>query len=267
MKNAGDLTYTNQNLKLLLVGGAGAGKTTQFRTLPGRTFMYIFDPNAERSLVGAANIDYEIFNVEMLDLGVKPLSNKIKGDFGRPDEPRTYTAWEAHYEEAIESAFFMPYDFIGFDSLTTFADVVMDRVQYLNGRLGRHPEIADYTAQMALITNVFRVLTSMGKGLIATGHEKPRTEEVTKRTEYMPMLTGELRVRLPLLFTDILYLYNETIGDSIIYEARTGGDSLRQFLRCSLPFPKPTYDVTLTSFDRDVCVYEGLSAMYDLNEG
>ena len=77
-------------------------------------------------------------------------------------------------------------------------------------------------------------------------------------------MTGELRVRLPILFTDILFLYSDTLGDKVIHEARTGGDAQRQFLRCSIPFAEPVYDFTLTSFDPYECRGQGLARMYSL---
>ena len=49
-----------QHHKILMLGTAGTGKTTQILTLPRPTFIYIFDPNALESLKGH-DIDYKLF--------------------------------------------------------------------------------------------------------------------------------------------------------------------------------------------------------------
>ena len=45
------------NRKVMAIGPVGVGKTTQERTLPGKKFAYLFDPNARESLQGS-DIDY-----------------------------------------------------------------------------------------------------------------------------------------------------------------------------------------------------------------
>lgn len=68
--------------KFLLLGDTGSGKTTQFLTLPGRKFIYLFDPNAILSLQGH-DIDYEEFLPDSLNLSIKSLSKSsgvAKGD-------------------------------------------------------------------------------------------------------------------------------------------------------------------------------------------
>ena len=60
---------------ILAIGTTGVGKTTQFLTLPGKKFIYLFDPNALRSLAGH-DVDYEEFRIDSMDLDLSVKSLK-----------------------------------------------------------------------------------------------------------------------------------------------------------------------------------------------
>ena len=84
--------------KILLVGSTGGGKTSQFLTLPGKTFVYAFDPSTLSTLRGH-DIDYQIFMPTRINLATQSLS-KGKGDPVRPsDAADVYLNWELDFEE------------------------------------------------------------------------------------------------------------------------------------------------------------------------
>ena len=266
MANAGDLLSSGLGAhRFLLLGGGGSGKTTLIRSLPGRTFVYAFDPNSLRSLAGATNIEYEGFFPGLLDMGVKPLSGKIQGDRGRPEEPKTYINWEKDFEHRLEIDYFSQFDSICLDSATTFADIIMDRVQFLAGKLGKQPDQADWAAQMATFMAVFRTLTGLGKRIICTGHVELRQDEEDGPFYFQPVFTGRLRIRVPLLFTDTLGTQVDHRRGKTTYSVQTVGDRRRQYIRCSLFGVEPEVDVTLDSLDPDVAQTQGLAAMYNLS--
>ena len=275
MPNAADITDKELGApRILLIGGSGSGKTTILRTLPRRTFVYAFDPNCIRSLKGASNIDYEVYLPDVLDLGVKPMASDKKqrernlptADTGRPEEPTAYINFEEHFEESIRSGYFDDFDNICFDSCTTFADIIMDRVQYLNGRLGKHPEQVDYTGAMATMLAVFRTLSAINKTVVATGH----AEHFGKRAEtenpmWQPVFVGKLRIRIPLLFSDTLRTEADQRGGRATYLLHTIGDPLNQYVRCSLDNVEPEIDVTLgSSRDPKVLETQGLGKLFNL---
>lgn len=233
---------------VLLIGTPGSGKTTQFRTLAahGKMFLYVFDPNALSSLEGA-DIEYEMFSPDLLDINVRPLSNKAKADrIIQADEPTTYPRWEKHFDEAYNSGFFDKFDYIGIDSFTTFSDAVMDRVLYLNGRLGKQPEQDDWSAQMITIQNVARTLSTLTKLFVATAHEEVRQDELTKRVFWQPVLTGRLRTRIPLLFSNIF----RCVSDQGQWFFDTVSDREHQYVRTSIKGLEPEIDVTIKDFER-----------------
>lgn len=243
MPNAKDAKQTASH-RFLILGDTGGGKTTQMLTLPGRTFAYLFDSNALLSLRGH-DIDYEEFLPDRINLSVKSLS-KGKGDNNTSLKNNAYSDWERDFNEKVESGFFDQYDNIGFDSATTFLDLVMDRVLTINGRAGQWPQQDDYGPQMVTFTNTVRTLTSMGKTVYMTGHLELRQEDITKRIIRQPMMTGRLKTKIPLLFSDILIAEASNDGKgNITHTLRTVPDKLTTTVRTSFKGLEPVEDVSL----------------------
>lgn len=249
MPNAKD--FTRRNEKFLLIGPTGSGKTSQFLTLPGKKFMYIFDPNALNTLKGY-DLDYELFTPEILNLNVHSLTKGVKDSKGIPDEPQTYVKWEKDFEDKIRSGFFKDYNVLGFDSFTTFADMVMDRVLWLNGRFGKQPEQPDWSAQINTISNVFRTATSLNLILFATGHEELRQDEITKRIVNQVILPGKLRIKIPLLFSEIYHTkveVDEGVSGATKYLIQTKTDRYQSLARDTIGLPT-FVDVTITDWKK-----------------
>lgn len=235
--------------KFLLVGSTGSGKTSQILTLPGRTFAYLFDPSALATLRGH-DIDYEIFYPSIVSLAAQSLT-KGKGDPKRQEDASTvYIRWEQDFEKKQSTGFWNNYDNIAFDSFTTFSDVVMDRVLYLNGRSGQFPQQDDWTAQMQSITNVVRTLAGMNKVVLCTAHDDFKQDEATSRMQNVILLTGKLRVKIPLLFSEIWHFECQSKPDAIKYVAQTRPDRLNPSIRCTVKDLEMYEDMTIKAWDK-----------------
>lgn len=245
MPNARD-THIESPQRFLVTGLTGGGKSTNFLTLPGKKFMYIFDPNALASIEGF-DVDYEEFNVEAtdVDMSVKTLKADVGDKPSGKIEPRTYVKWEEHFEKHLEKGFFNNYDWIGFDSFTLFSDIVMDRILYLNKRPGKQPEQADWAAQVNTIGNVFRVLSNLKAGIYCTGHVDTRQDELTKKIYNRPMMTGRLRVRIPLLFNNVLVAISQGDEKGQEYLVQTRPDREYPVVRTNLKGLEMFEDVTI----------------------
>ena len=244
MPNAKDFKMGSE--KILAVGPGGGGKTAGFRTLPGKGFAYIFDPNALNTLQGD-DIDYEEFTPEHLNLNAIALKAGIRDTATTPPEPFTYVDFEADFSHRLQNNGFKDYDKILFDSMTTFSDIVMDRIMHLNGRFGKWPEQADWTATMNTITNVIRTLTSIpGKTIYVTGHIEFKQDEASGRMQNILSLIGRLRNKLPLLFSEIWQFTADTDNEGkTVFLVQTKPDRYSPYLRSSIQGLAPFEDVTI----------------------
>ena len=247
MPNAKELQWSRDHLTFLLVGSPGSGKTTLLYSIPGRGFAYIFDPNSLASLEGL-DLEYEIFSPDLLDINIHPLSAKSRDGKNitpdrvmKPTAPTAYVKWETDFEARLRENFFDQFDWVALDSFTTFSDAVMDRVTFLNGRYGKQPEQDDYGAQMMAIQNVARTITSRTKMWIATAHEEVKQDEKTKIIRADPWLTGKLKIRLPLLFSNIY----RCVSDRGQYFIQTTPDNMHKYMRSSIKGLPDEIDVTI----------------------
>lgn len=244
MANAKDAHATAKH-KILLLGDTGGGKTTQLLTLPGKKFVYLFDANAVLSLKGH-DVEYEEFLPDQLNFSVKSLSKDKGGDRTTNHQSNVYVEWERDFNDRVKSGFFDGFDVIGLDSATTFLDLIMDRVLTINGRAGQWPQQDDYGPQMTSFTNVCRTLMSLDKTIFMTGHLETKQDETTKRIIRGPMMTGRLKTKIPLLFSDILICDAENDGRGASkHRIQTVPDRLTTTVRCSIKGLKPFEDVTI----------------------
>ena len=250
MPNAKD-SHAKVAHKILILGKTGSGKTTQFLTLPGKKFIYLFDPNAILTLQGH-DVDYEEFLPDALDLGLTSLSSKVKGDVKDGKKgAELYRRWEDDFETKLKSGFFDQYDAIGMDSFTTLSDMVMDGVLAINGRGGQWPQMDDYGPQMLALTKICRTFASIGKTVYFTGHVELRQDDLTKRIVYQPLMTGRLKEKLPLLFSEILLCEAsvDNKGNSM-YQLKTKPDRQFDIIRCSVRGLEQYEDVTIKDWSK-----------------
>lgn len=234
--------------RFLMLGDTGSGKTAQFCTLSGKKFMYIFDANSIPTLRGQ-DVDYEMFLPDNLNLDVHSLSKDKPGKKVMSEiKSEIYTDWEKDFDSRDLSK----YDVIGFDAITQFLDLIMDYVLTINGRPGQWPNQDDYGPQMVTFTNVMRTINSLGKTLYATGHLKYDQDELTKKIFRMPVMTGQLRVKVPLLFSDIYSTSHEVDKDNQdVYTIQTKPTRDTPVIRCSIKGLEMYENVTI-DWDQDV---------------
>ncbi len=236
--------------KVFMLGDTGSGKTTQFLTLPGKKFAYLFDPNALLSLQGF-DVDYEEYLPDQISISVKSLKTEgseriAKGDRSSVTKSDLYQKWEQDFNAKLNEGFFEPYDWIALDSATTLLDLIMDRVLTINGRFGQWPNQDDYGPQMLTFTNICRSLTSLGKSVYLTGHLETRQDQLTKKIQIRPMMTGRLVNKIPLLFSEVLAL-DCTLDENgkPAYRMQTVPDQMMRTIRTSIKGLEPYENVTI----------------------
>lgn len=237
---------------ILAVGGIGRGKTTALRTLPGRKFLYVFDPNAVKSLEGDESIDYVEFIPDHTDIAMAVQSiasdpakaRKVKP---RDVKPKTYTEFEDDYHDRVDSKFFADYDWIAFDSITSLLEIIMDRLLWINRRVGKQPQQDDWAGQINTMKNLFRVAAhpTMGCNIFATAHTDLDRDELSGAIYGKLLVTGRLRVRLPMLFSDIFEMEAYTSKGKAAFTVRTKPDRRHPVVRTTLKECDLVEDVTV----------------------
>lgn len=205
-----------QNPKFLVYGKAGSGKTSLFRTLPGRKFLYMFDPAGLNSISHTDDIFYEEFLIDTVPMNV----NTLKGikDASSPSYSAmdTYVRWENDFQNRLDKKWFTDssveidgvkggFDAIGFDSLTTLTDLVMDRILQLNQRAGKNPELGDYGILTNTLARIIRNAAATNCILYLTAHEQASQDKLLRTVSNEIMVPGQLKVKLPLLFSEIYH--------------------------------------------------------------
>ncbi len=244
MPNARDVLADTPK-KLLLLGDTGSGKTTQFLTLPGKKYVYLFDQNAKLSLRGH-DVDFDEYLPSTVGSAITSLKKGTGGDKMSVTKSDVYQRFETEFNQRLEGGFFDPYDWIGFDSATNLLDLMMDRVLTINGRFGQWPQQDDYGPTMVAFINLFRTLTSLNKGIYVTGHLETKQDEITKKITNRPMMTGRLVAKVPLLFSDIFYC-DASLDEKgkAIWRIQTIPDGMNRTIRTSIKGLNPYENMTI----------------------
>jgi GTPase SAR1 family protein len=222
--------------RVMLVGPAGSGKTMSICSLPGKKFIYAFDSTVRETIIGEDNIDFVEFlpSHDEADLSVQTLKKGVRDAPRGRIEPKQYVAWEDDWHKRISSNFFADYDWVCFDSMTNFSDLIMSRVMHKNGRYGKQPEQADYGAEMTVMRNIISDLTTLECNILVTAHVELSKDEYTGRIYGQIMFTGKNRIRVPTKFTDIFAtLVEEDEKTGARFLIRTVPDRLNPVVRVS----------------------------------
>lgn len=254
MPNAKDARLSSPQ-RLLVVGPVGSGKTQQIITLPGRKFVYVFEPNTMRTL-GGYDLDYEEFLItpSEMDFTLKGFNKDSKSDKlpgNKKPEPKQMIRWIDDFNAKCESGFFLDYDWLCFESLTLFKEILMDRQMFLNNRFGDIEDRADYRIAGSKLSEIFQVLTALPINLYVTGHLNEFEDEKTKKVRVQLDIPGSARRKLPVVFTNIWETSATTDTDKK-YIIKTRADPRGfQDIRTSIRGLKDIEDVTFDPKDFD----------------
>jgi len=240
MKNAKDLSPIKKNI--LNIGPTGSGKTTLFTTIPGKKFIYMFDPSGLVSIQGL-DIDYEQF-VPDSNIGLR---RSMKGHkdpkASRPVEPLAYANFEDHVEDMIANDFY-DYDVVGFDSLTKLQDIILDRQLWINSRYGQIPELSDYRIIGITMMAIFSEVVKHRPIIYITGHTDTTKDEIQGRVIDQFDIVKNLRRQLPRDLTDLWISSVEVREGKSAYKIQTAPDKRNQNAKSSFKL-NFTEDVTL----------------------
>jgi GTPase SAR1 family protein len=238
--------------RILVVGPTGSGKSALIRTLPGKKFVFVFDPNTMRTLAGTPNMAYVEFlpEFENLDTSLKGFNQGAKSDkhLGKKNvEPLLYEEWREYFNQWVSDKEYEKYDWMCFDSFTFISRAMMERQLFINNRYGEVEDRADLKIVGAKISDVFSNINGLPINVFCTAHVSNYEDEKTKKVHTALYLPGRARTVLPLTFTNI---WEAQAGDKPgEWEVKTLPERKGlQEIRTSLKNLKPVEDVTIRDF-------------------
>ncbi len=208
--------HTKTNI--IIIGGLGTGKTKcAIETSPRPVLGHSFDPtgfDTVRHLHDGENVI---------------LDTQFEGD--NPKNPTKFALWDRVFNQMLRDKVFDNIGTFVLDSLTTWSDMAMNYVLAQAGRAGGAPGAyernkfdSDWSRQKVIVFNSIQTILSLPCNVICTAHPSVFKDEVSGRTYSSPMLTGQLKDKVPLLFSEIYYTtstYKLTTQVDGIWNART----------------------------------------------
>lgn len=254
--------------RVLSVGTTGTGKTTQMWTLPGRKFLYQFDPNTMASIVGLArqlkikppDIEFEAFQPDILEMDTmlkgfrkdaEDDDPKLIGRTKKQAEPTVYLDFCDDINKRWDDDYFRKNDieWLCFDSLTFLNKATMNRNLYVNDHYGFIEDLADYRVVGSKVSELFTSISSAPINIYMTAHWQSYQDEKTKKIETKINAHGSSRTMLPLVFTEVFQTQREEVKGDMAYTIRTRPDPRGlQDLRTSIIGLEELEDVTIDDF-------------------
>ena len=255
MPNAKDLKDREQAQSIFLVGQLGGGKTTQILTLPPPRFLYIFDPSGYNAIQGH-DIEFEEYLPHKLNITVSPTpkggavpEKKITGE--ARFTAQAFAQWERHFMESLDNGYFEKFNTIGLDSITTLSDIAMDDILAREGLSGYPPQLMHYNILKTQISRILRAFCAMEKTLLVTGHTIYRQNDQSSKMMNEILITGDLQVRAPLLFSTVARTDYEVQGDGKKkFTIQTIKDRYNENLKSNIKGIAGIQDVTIADFSK-----------------
>lgn len=183
------------NSSILLVGDSGTHKTFFLGTCPKP---YIFDFDNGMLVNRGRDIEFDRF------------IDAPKGQKAQPDKGiyEWGTGWMAVVRKVNELGAMLdqpnkPFETLGFDSLTMWADLCMNFVLKTNGR--DNPTQQDWGAFLKNIKTMVQQVNSWPVQVILTAHIKRDMNDLTQTIEKLPLISGQFSGLVSVLFNEVYF--------------------------------------------------------------
>lgn len=197
--------------RVLIYGGTGTGKTYSLKTFKLPLFVDSFDPGGSVCLK-----EY-----------VKEGKAIVRSEFEVEDwdSPSAFDKWDRGFDGLVRSGVFDSVGTYCLDSATTWAQAAMNVVLKTNGRAGKVPHQNDWYPQMVLIEKSLRSIMNLPCDIVFICHDDAVKDEMTGALSKLPLLTGKLSKRIPLLFSEMYYANVNRTSKGAEYRWQTVADS------------------------------------------
>lgn len=199
-----DLEFSNQ-IKCLVFGDSGAGKTCFACGFPGPIYVADFDGKVSSAAKFYSSDPERVEQIDYDHYGPnEAMPGKSAQDF--------YAKLKLFHDQAKNGD--LNYATIVLDSLTTFNDEAMARVMRTNPGIKRNPPatpaLQDYGILRLEMKKMINYLLSLPVNVVVTAHIEVKKDETTGGVLHLPMLTGKLATELPIYFGEVYRAYVDT---------------------------------------------------------
>lgn len=249
MANLKDATVGSS---FLLIGPAGSGKTTQFLTMPGKKFAFIFDSNAVAGLSGQ-DIESELFIPEVVGRALSKDGKKEVSAAGVATSVQTLERFWTFTRSGIVNGYFDPFDSILVDSMTGLSELCYDKVLAKFGKPDGELEGREYRSLSLEISNMLRQIVGLNKNLLVTCHRKNIMDASgTSLKSVEPALVGQVKQVTPTHFSNVFYTVATGSSSGVTYKFITRPNALVSEARPTLELKHlpAEYDATIKDFTK-----------------
>jgi hypothetical protein len=193
----------------IVVGRKGTGKTTLAATGRRPILYHMFDPGGEKSIR------------HLLDDPSARVYADTRFSEEDPWHPTAAEAWEKEFNRLYDMNFFDKIGTYVLDSGTTWSDYIMNAVLYKRHKAGQKPEWPEYYAQQLSMRDYLTKILSLPCDVIMPGHIDTEKDEISGSLYRDILLTGKLKVKIPLLFDEVYMTRVTETKDGRDYEIVT----------------------------------------------
>lgn len=229
MPSLNDLQPNNQ-IKVLIYGDSGTGKTTASTTFPGPIYIADFDGkvSSAASYLKANNpeklkeIEYDTFTPSP-DIKITHFHQFL-------------TKLDSHTTLGKSGKF--PYKTYVIDSLSLFNEAMMQEVMRQNPKISRVdssvPSLQDYGIFNVRFKEILSKILALPCNVVVTAHADSQKDEMTGVVSVVPMLSGKLARDIPIRFSEV-YHSKTFEKDNQTYYAWQTRSSGKEICRTQIP--------------------------------
>lgn len=201
---------THKKANFLIGGNSGSGKTHLLQTARKPVWIHSFDPD------GSLTIRDKVDNKSII------VDTRFENE--NPKDPKIFTLFDKVFDNMLHTKVFEQIGTYALDSATTLGDCVMYWVLKAAGRIGQPPWENDYPQQMSRMSNIIRTMCSLPCDVILTCHLSVEKDQISGRMHTVPILTGKLREKIPILFSEQYCMVTEPTPTGTEYKLLTQPD-------------------------------------------
>lgn len=197
---------------ILLLGEPGSGKTSALATARGPVLIDSFDP-------GGTNVEHLRDRIDKGEVLVRRFEKE------NATKPEMFAAWDSTIQKDLSSGLIDSLGTYVVDSATMWFECMLNYIVYKAGRKpidagsGNHvlpnPVKKDYGHVLSTAMYLLRAMIASDTCFIMTGHLHRYEDENTGAVTIEPLLSGQLRTKIPMLFDEVWILRTARKGNEV----------------------------------------------------